>query len=549
MRTKVLMISLLICLALPVQMIAQWLNPNDEIFKDYYRRSQLLGDLSVNNSFSIFPMDLEFSESIEDLYSPLRLGDENDLSFTSSRYSLLGREAELKILPFQFGFQYNSHHPEGINDGAMYPTKGIQLFSTGGFVFEWGALEIKFQPEVIHATNKNFEGFQFVYNGSFYESPYNTLIDLPERFGVDPFTKSTLGQSSIRLNVGSVSFGLSNENLWWGPGMRNSLIMTNTAPGFMHFTFNSRKAISTLLGSFEWQLIFGKLNGSKRIQGLRNEWRYINGLVITYKPKWIPGLFLGLTRTFTVYNDDLGRSLNDLLPVVIPFGKKAAGGGNEDSKGRDQIASVFFRWLFPESHLEIYAEYGREDHAWNTRDLIVQPNHTEAYIFGFRKLLPLKRSEFLSLLVELTHLEANPVTINRSGGSWYEHGSVEHGYTHEGQMLGAGIGPGSNLQTLDVSWVKQMSVVGVRFERYVHNNDFWYRAVKDIRANWVDLSITPYAYIPYKNFVIGMKMKFVKSFNYQWVYEPKLGDDSYFWEGEGWDVFNFQAKLNITYRF
>jgi hypothetical protein len=49
-----------------------------------------------------------------------------------------------------------------------------------------------------------------------------------------PFNKAFWGQSSIRLTFGPASIGLSNENIWWGPGIRNSLIMSNNAPGFKH---------------------------------------------------------------------------------------------------------------------------------------------------------------------------------------------------------------------------------------------------------------------------------------------------------------------------
>ncbi|MFK5143427.1 capsule assembly Wzi family protein, partial [Klebsiella pneumoniae] len=53
--------------------------------------------------------------------------------------------------------------------------------------------------------------------------------------------------------------GISSENLWWGPGIYNSLLMSNNAPGFWHLTFNSRKPLKTPIGDFEWQLIGGKL--------------------------------------------------------------------------------------------------------------------------------------------------------------------------------------------------------------------------------------------------------------------------------------------------
>ena len=133
--------------------------------------------------------------------------------------------------------------------------------------------------------------------------------------------------------------------------------------------------------------------------------------------------------------------------------------------------------------------------------------------------------------------------------SWYEHGLVLHGHTHNGQILGAGIGPGSNLQTLNISWVQSLKSIGIQFERYVHNNDFFQRYVKDIRENWVDMSATAFATWNHNNLLFDVKFRFVKSFNYQWVYTPKLGDPSFFWEGEGWDVFNLQAQLGVVYRF
>ncbi|WP_216072810.1 capsule assembly Wzi family protein, partial [Acinetobacter baumannii] len=59
------------------------------------------------------------------------------------------------------------------------------------------------------------------------------------------------GQSSIRLSTGPVSLGISTENLWWGPGCFNALLMSNNAPGFLHLTFNTTRPVKTPIGSFE----------------------------------------------------------------------------------------------------------------------------------------------------------------------------------------------------------------------------------------------------------------------------------------------------------
>ena len=112
--------------------------------------------------------------------------------------------------------------------------------------------------------------------------------------------------------------------------------MSNKASGFLHFTLNTRQPIETFIGSFEGQIISGKLEGSGLtspksqfiIDGVdyelpkSNDWRYINGLSINYHPKWVPGLFVGLNRTIQVYHDDMGSSFSDYMPIFAPFQKE-----------------------------------------------------------------------------------------------------------------------------------------------------------------------------------------------------------------------------------
>ena len=59
-----------------------------------------------------------------------------------------------------------------------------------------------------------------------------------------------------------------------------------------------------------------------------------------------------------------------------------------------------------------------------------------------------------------THLEQSADRIVRPAGAWYLHGIILHGYTNKGEVLGAGIGPGSNLQTLDFSVWEKDKVLG-----------------------------------------------------------------------------------------
>lgn len=537
---------------------SQSLSLNHTQLNEYYRRQQLLGNVDPAISFAVRPL---FSQALkkENIFDPEVLLDSLRHKDFDGGFTFSGEKGSIQLLPVSLLAQYNSHHPEGINDGSMIPAKGIQNRIDAGIYFKYGWFSIMLNPEIVYAHNPVFEGYPAGYTSSLGIKfpPAKSTIDLPERILDFDYTQVFLGQSSIRLTYKPVSLGISTENLWWGPGYKNSLLMTNSAQGFLHLTLNTVKPVRTPIGSFEGQLVGGKLEDSGYSTGAPDDWRYFNGIVLTYQPKWVPGLFLGMTRSFIIYHEDMGSGLGAYLPVFSLFSKSSGGSNSEvDSKRQDQRISAFVRWLFPESHGEIYFEYGREDHSWDTRDLILEPSHTAAYIFGARKLIALNNKSYFQIIGEISHFSADQTTINRrrdyelpAGDGWYHHIQVVHGYTHKGQLLGAGIDPNSNTQTLNVSWNSGLKQIGIEMERYLHNQNFWYDYVKDFRSNWVDLSAALFANWDYGHFLFYGKAKLVQSINYQWRYEPsweKLIED--YWTHSK-NTYNAHLQLGVTYRF
>lgn len=354
-------------------------------------------------------------------------------------------DMELRALPVVWQQQLNSHHPYGWNDGAMIPAKGYQTAISAGVFAKIGPLSIQLRPEYVYAANPFFkENLDEENNPLSLQSAirsYHSFVDNPERYGTDAFSKLNWGQSSIRVNFDPVSIGLHNESLWWGPGVRNSLLMSNNATGFKHITLNNTRPVNTPVGSFEAQLIAGRLDGSgidrtdRGVTAKPNDWRYLSGLVFSYQPKWVPGLFLGFDRTFSIYRKDMGSGLGDYLAVIAPLSKKSFNNEDntinaEDGRPRDQIFSLFARWLMPESHSEIYMQYGKADHSWDLRDAFVEAEHSRAYIVGFRKLIPLARlDEYIQTGIELTQTEPSGIKDVRNQGTWYSHSEVRHGHT------------------------------------------------------------------------------------------------------------------------
>lgn len=544
-----------------------------ENVEDAYRRQQLLGKDSSNTSYMIRPMFMSDRNN-------LTLDPDTNYSLLKFRKLLYNNpklHTQIYALPVSWQQQFNSHHPYGMNDGSMVQARGYQTQLSAGIYAKIGPLSIQFRPEYVFAENKGFQRLADAPNGVYWNTPatssYFNRVDLPDRFENGNYSKFSLGQSSVRLNVGPVSAGFSNENLWWGPGMRNSLLMSNNAPGFRHLTLNTTKPIKTYIGSFEAQVIGGRLeqsgvslkNDLTVPQAIRNElvdkgydWRYISGIVLTYQPKWVPGLFLGFDRTFIVNRSKMGRKFGDYFPIFSKVDKVGfvtpEGTYSEDAAERDQYISFFTKYVFTESKAEVYFQYGRNDHSYDLRDLAVEPEHTRAYILGVRKLVPLKKQdEYIQIGVELTQLERTTTGQLRDYPTWYVHGQVLDGYTHQGQVLGAGIGPGSNLQTVDVSWVKGLKRIGIQFERKVNNNDLFYDfsfASADrrqyINRHWVDLSIGGNLSWNFKNFVLNGQLTYIKSLNYQYQWQDSNPPGDY-WNWNKQDANNLHAKVGLIY--
>jgi len=537
--------------------------------EDYYRRAQLLGITDTNVSFTvrpIFPTSINkqansfYTDSIEQAHS---------LMNTDLFKFINKKKFKFQLLPVSVQTQFNSDHPYGWNDGAMIPAKGMQTLVSAGFFASFGPLSIQLKPEYVYAANTDFENLN---NKSFdvvfarYYDIYNN-IDLPVQFGTGSFKKLYWGQSSIRLNYKALSVGLSSENLWWGPGIQNSLLMSNTAPGFAHLTLNTTRPIKTPIGSFEGQIIAGRLENSgfpplepgssfftvDLYVPKPDDWRYLTGLILTWQPKWIPGLFLGFDQSQQTYGKNLS-GIRDYLPLFSPI-KNTTSPDNPIAK-QDQVNSVFMRWLWTQEHAELYFEFGQYNNTSDFLQSLLEPNNTRAYVFGLRKLLPFNKSNNENILVgvEVAQLAENSTTNILNGTEWYVSQNIRQGYTNFGQELGAGIGPGGNLQTVDISWVKGLKKLGLQFERYIHNDDLYYYTytdTHDFRRHWTDLSIGFNGSWNYKSLIFNLKIQGIKSLDYQWYLPPDTPNSAsaliYFVPGT--DAFNLQIQTGIAYRF
>ena len=444
------------------------------------------------------------------------------------------------ILPIYFNIRVDGDRPYLGGENGMIPARGPQSFVSSGFQVQFSILHVQIQPEVVIAQNLGFPGFPDSFSSATITSRflYWNVGDTPERFGNGTYFKSFWGQSSISLRKGAFELAAGTKNIWWGPGQWNSLIFSSNAPGFPNISLNTTKPAKTFLGFFEGQFLIGRLESSgqsptqndelnsKYSSQLNPDWRYLNGLMLSYKPKWTPSLTVGYMRTYQYYNETRPDDLKGWLPILEPMAKENLfTNGNSveyDERAQSQQISIFGRYEITEAKAEIYLQFGRRDHALNWREFLMNPEHARAYQFGFIKLADLPNTaKFLQIRGEITHQQES---VNRylrydlgGGGTWHTHGKVR-GFTNYGQPMGVGIGTGSNVQTLEFSIVEDWKKWGVLFERLENNQDFYYRAFgqQKERKPWIDWSTALIWNTSYEDLFISARLQGTYARNYQW---------------------------------
>ena len=426
----------------------------------------------------------------------------------------------------------NSRFPFGENNGAAWYGRGNSTEFRGGLYITSPYLTINFYPHIIHQDNTDFLYPRFISRRSSGDVRYlhegiGNSLDAPFRFGPESFTTFDWGNSSIRLHYNQFETGISTEPLWWGPAIQYPLVMSNNAPGIPHFFLASREPISIpYFGSIQFRWMFGYPEESEYFDGVGSgETRFTNAANFAYTPPFFENLTVGLTRVYHVFEED-GFDLRNLSLVFDPVRRSSLvsrQGEDGTRQRRNQTASVYFHLLIPEANAEIYAEFFREDHSYDFRDLFVQPNHNSAYTFGLQKISHVPIVDFIKTNLEFTNLTASQLQQVRPQTFFYTHSRIRQGHTNRGQILGAAIGPGSNSQFFGLDAYHSDYKFGFFVQRVVDNDNFHFREGSaslsptefgDYFRHRVDLNVgLNFLYGP-GPFYLNSRLVWTKAYNY-----------------------------------
>jgi len=359
----------------------------------------------------------------------LRLGGTSDgvlLRSVSRRTTQRGDTIHgIVVLLPELRFIRNSALPFSSNDGALRPGRGVNVAIAGGADIRWKSLHLTLAPEVDAEENRPFQVIPYplgeqptrsVWANPFHPPPES--LDLPLRFGDRSSQRWSPGQSTLTVRVGAVDVGASTENLWWGPGIRNAILLSNNAPGFPHLLARPSRPLSVGAGRIDFDVLLGRLSESGYFDtDSANDHPLLAGAAMTWRADTSAGLQLGVARL------------------------RISG-----TTGHDQMSSIFGRWLFPDAGFEAYTEWARFQDPTSLRDFLEFPSHEQGYTLGLQWARHLARHRTFRLQSEVSYLEPSASYRLRPVPSSYTSNAVLQGFTNGGKILGASAGPGSSAQ-------------------------------------------------------------------------------------------------------
>ncbi|MBA3341127.1 MAG: hypothetical protein H0T48_04760 [Gemmatimonadaceae bacterium] len=437
-------------------------------------------------------------------------------------------------------FVSNSELPFGQNDGALWAGKGANVRVLGGFTASFGPVRLVAIPEFVYSANNRLSidptderlTMPVPPSRSRFSSPFNVFpysLDLPWRFGTKSLSRLYGGQSSLTVTAGPIQVGAASENEWWGPAIRNPIVMSDNAPGFPHAFLRTSAPVNTILGRLDARFIVGGVHESDFFNdSVADDVRSLSAIALTWKQSAASGLTLGFTRSVFApvdgYSEVAGSAFDAFRGVGHPNAMSLTDSTMEP--GPDQIVSLFARWALPRHGLESYVEWGRADFPVSPRDFLEQPNHSRGYTAGFQWVRAFSAgSSRVRLQGELTSVEQSTTYRFRPVGSFYTSRAVLQGYTNEGQLIGAGLGPGSSGGWLAGDYFRGGWQFGLSIGRTRFNNDAFFLQRYASRCGH-DVTIYPGLRASYSNRYLRLGAEFAAVDRYNTFFQNNASCDA-----------------------
>lgn len=357
--------------------------------------------------------------------------------------------------------------PDSRSDGAAVTANGLTVQFRAGATVTRGTVALRLAPELTYEQNVGFETSPGgVASRSPLASPFYVgaqSADLPSRFGVRPRRIAVhLGESGLWWRPAAATLGMSSGQVPWGPHAGEGLVIGHSAPGVLRLEGalrGSGRLRSVQLRSFGGVVVESpyfdadRTNDQRRLSGVRLEWAAPSsplriGVSRTLMdgrraPRWHETLTAALRRPTT--------------DSVIDF------------------TSIDAEWHDPARGSWGWLELARQVPITSIGDLLRHPTEGLALRLGGSQTIVAGPAAAWIVSAEFVRLDQPQQRTDRPEQDLYTSATVVHGWTHRGQPLGSGLGPGGQRQLLGIDRVGRQLRVGGFLERARWNDGMVYR--------------------------------------------------------------------------
>ena len=316
--------------------------------------------------------------------------------------------------------------------------------------------------------------FQRGVNGGFtFESraqigDHVTFYLQPELHGNEEYGAARLTAGYVKLTAFNLELLAGRENLWWGPGLHGSLIMSNNAPPLDHVRIGSAEPfqlplIGDWIGPTKILAFFAQLEERRDIPRAN-----LAGLRGTISPFSFLELGASYVNMFGGDQSPRLRGIGDYFRVFFdPQASDQKAAANERFRNNAlfaldadiRLANVH-RFFIPAQDMRLYVEFGWDDTCCSTSFVPLQ--EATSYLFGVH-LLGLFGDEGLDWRFEFA----------TSAALSFTHNQFTRGYWTRGEVISHSMGTdGTDLFTRATKRMSPELMVGVSGNRAEIGNTF-----------------------------------------------------------------------------
>jgi hypothetical protein len=433
-----------------------------------------------------------------------------------------------------------------MNDRAVWAGRGSTLVAAAGVRGRFGRVDGVVSPVIFSAENREFIilASDRVY-GSQFGSPFhsgNVSADLHLRYGSERYTRFDPGESHIAVTLGKSTVGVSTESQWWGPGIRNALILSDNAAGIPRLFARTARPIATRFGDVAGYWFIGGLMESPYFDySTHNDLRSASAAVVTIRVRADTGLTLGAAR-MVVAETKLSSIVSRVADVFVDWSRAPSSG--PITRRSDQMYSLFGRWVVPEAGLSTHVEWAKLDLPASLRAILVAPQQRQGLTVGLEWTTQVDSGTIIRFQGEFTTLEQTPANLGSPLPEFYASYTVPQGFTQQGQVIGAAIGPSSSSQYFGVDLSRAKLNYSLNVGRIRWEDGAFYRAFPGGLGHYAhDVAVFAGAGLRWDSRRMEVETTAIRTLRLNFLFQT---DNPFSGAGTQYDIRNTTLRVKLT---